>query len=74
MSLYSFCKCVCRIGTPIRVARKVMDRSPHSLLVGDGAAIFAREQGFSIEPNESMLSVHSTKAYEVTNLQVTTHQ
>ncbi|XP_067093126.1 N(4)-(Beta-N-acetylglucosaminyl)-L-asparaginase isoform X4 [Osmerus mordax] len=52
------------IGTPIRVARKVMDRSPHSLLVGDGAAIFAREQGFSIEPNDSMLSVHSTKAYE----------
>lgn len=52
------------VGTPIRVARKVMDRSPHSLLVGDGAAAFAREQGFSIEPNDSMLSVQTTKAYQ----------
>jgi beta-aspartyl-peptidase (threonine type) len=31
---------------PISVARRVMDRLPHVLLVGDGAARFAREMGF----------------------------
>ncbi|CAB1343521.1 unnamed protein product [Coregonus sp. 'balchen'] len=33
-----------------------LDRNPHRLLVGDGAAAFAREQGFTIEPNDNMLS------------------
>ena len=32
--------------SPVRVARGVMERTPHVLLVGDGAAQFAREQGF----------------------------
>jgi len=31
---------------PISVARKVMEVLPHALLVGEGAAEFAREQGF----------------------------
>ena len=33
---------------PIRVARAVMERTPHVLLAGEGAALFAREQ--SMEP------------------------
>eukprot|EP00063_Salmo_salar_P082022 XP_014056857.1 PREDICTED: N(4)-(Beta-N-acetylglucosaminyl)-L-asparaginase-like [Salmo salar] len=41
-----------------------MDRSPHSLLVGEGAVAFAREQGFTIEPDDNMLSAHSAKAYQ----------
>uniref|UniRef100_A0A4W5P283 Zgc:153169 n=1 Tax=Hucho hucho TaxID=62062 RepID=A0A4W5P283_9TELE len=52
------------VGAPVRVARRVMDRSPHSLLVGEGAVAFAREQGFPIEPNDNMLSAHSAKAYQ----------
>jgi beta-aspartyl-peptidase (threonine type) len=35
---------------PISVARKVMEQLPHALLVGEGAARFAREMGF--EPAE----------------------
>lgn len=31
---------------PISVARKVMEETPHVLLAGEGAAQFAREQGF----------------------------
>ena len=37
------------IKHPIAVARKVMDETPHVLLVGDGARRYAIEQGFPIE-------------------------
>ncbi|KAM4614702.1 N(4)-(Beta-N-acetylglucosaminyl)-L-asparaginase isoform 1-T1 [Polymixia lowei] len=53
-----------RVGSPVRVARRVMDQSPHSLLVGEGAVAFAKEQGFTIEPNDNLLTTHSTKAYQ----------
>ncbi|WP_324699468.1 N(4)-(beta-N-acetylglucosaminyl)-L-asparaginase [Novosphingobium aerophilum] len=33
----------------ISVARRVMERTPHTMLVGDGAAQFAREQGFAAQ-------------------------
>jgi L-asparaginase/beta-aspartyl-peptidase (threonine type) len=33
--------------SPIEVARCVMDRTPHVMLAGDGAALFAREQGMA---------------------------
>ncbi|NBB51995.1 isoaspartyl peptidase/L-asparaginase [Rhizobium sp. CRIBSB] len=33
---------------PVRAARAVMDRTPHVMLVGDGAALFAHDQG--LEP------------------------
>jgi len=39
-----------RIRHPAAVARRVMDRTPHVLLVGDGASGFARSNGF-IEEN-----------------------
>ncbi|XP_034158821.1 N(4)-(Beta-N-acetylglucosaminyl)-L-asparaginase isoform X2 [Pangasianodon hypophthalmus] len=52
------------VGQPCRVARQVMERSPHSFLVGEGAEAFAREQGFTIEPNNSMLSDHAATAYQ----------
>uniref|UniRef100_A0A673XAC9 Uncharacterized protein n=1 Tax=Salmo trutta TaxID=8032 RepID=A0A673XAC9_SALTR len=44
------------VGAPVRVACRVMDWIPHSLLVGDGGAAFAREKGFTIESNDHMLS------------------
>lgn len=33
----------------ISVARRVMERTPHTMLVGEGAAQFAREQGFAAQ-------------------------
>ncbi|KAK0055291.1 N(4)-(Beta-N-acetylglucosaminyl)-L-asparaginase, partial [Biomphalaria pfeifferi] len=35
----------------VSVARRVMSHSPHSMLSGDGAAVFAKSQGFKHEPN-----------------------
>lgn len=34
-------------ASPVAVARAVMERTPHVMLAGDGAADFARAQGFS---------------------------
>ncbi|KAF7249422.1 N(4)-(Beta-N-acetylglucosaminyl)-L-asparaginase [Varanus komodoensis] len=53
------------VGTPLAVARKVMEEAPHSFLVGDGAVAFAENQGFIVEENNSMMSKHSTEAYQV---------
>ncbi|XP_030628587.1 uncharacterized protein LOC115810730 [Chanos chanos] len=52
------------VGMPCRVARKVMEKSNHSLLVGEGALAFAVEQGFSVEPNENLLTASSLTAYQ----------
>ena len=42
--------CIKRIKRPISVARKVMERTSHTLLVGDDATRFARKVGFVEEP------------------------
>ena len=34
------------VVSPVRVARGVMEKSPHVMLVGNGALVFARENGF----------------------------
>lgn len=36
------------VRNPIRVARRVLEHTPHAMLAGDGAARFARDQGFKI--------------------------
>ncbi len=41
-----------RIKNPILLARAVMDKSPHVMLMGNGAETFAREQGFSFVEND----------------------
>uniref|UniRef100_A0A3B3RMH5 Zgc:153169 n=1 Tax=Paramormyrops kingsleyae TaxID=1676925 RepID=A0A3B3RMH5_9TELE len=51
------------VGTPIRVARRVLDGSPHSMLVGEGASAFAQDQGFSLDPDSRMLSAPTAAAY-----------
>jgi N4-(beta-N-acetylglucosaminyl)-L-asparaginase len=38
--------CIEHIAHPISVARAVMEKTPHVLLVGDGALQFALQQGF----------------------------
>ena len=50
-----------RIKHPVSVARKVMENSPHVILVGNGAQQFAVENGFPLESKE--LSDDAKKAY-----------
>lgn len=49
------------IAHPISVARLVMEKTPHVLLVGDGATQFAVEQGFK---KEKLLTPESEKAWK----------
>lgn len=51
-----------QIKHPVSVARKVMELTPHILLVGIGAQEFALANGFNKEPAE--LSEPAKKAYE----------
>jgi len=39
-----------QVRNPIRLARRVLDRSPHVMLGGAGALQFARDQGLPMEP------------------------
>jgi beta-aspartyl-peptidase (threonine type) len=39
------------VKNPIGLARLVMDKSPHVMLIGEGAEQFAREQGLEFVPN-----------------------
>lgn len=50
-----------QIKHPISVARKVMEKTPHVILVGNGAQQFALENGFRLESKE--LSKDAQKAY-----------
>lgn len=51
-----------RIKHPISVARLVMEKTPHVMLVGDGAQKFAVAEGFPLEPQK--LSQDAEKAYK----------
>lgn len=50
-----------RIKNPISVARKLMETTPHVMLVGEGAQQFALENGFERHPDK--LSPDAEKAY-----------
>jgi len=51
-----------RIKHPISVARRVMEKTPHVMLVGVGAQQFAVAEGFPLE--EQKLSPDAQKAYD----------
>jgi N4-(beta-N-acetylglucosaminyl)-L-asparaginase len=51
-----------RIKHPISVARRVMEKTPHVMLVGVGAQEFAVAEGFPLEP--AVLSDDAKKSYE----------
>lgn len=53
--------CLEHIVHPISVARKVMEKTPHVLLVGDGALQFALANGFK---KENLLTPESEKAWK----------
>ena len=48
------------IKNHIKAARLVMEKTPHVLLIGEGASYFAREQGLEMVPN-SYFSTESAK-------------
>lgn len=50
------------IKNPISVARKLMETTPHVMLVGEGAEQFALKNGFARQPEK--LSPDSQKAYD----------
>jgi beta-aspartyl-peptidase (threonine type) len=47
--------CVEHIRNPIRVARLVLEKSPHVYFVGEGAERFAREHGIELCSNEELV-------------------
>jgi N4-(beta-N-acetylglucosaminyl)-L-asparaginase len=51
-----------RIKHPISVARRVMEKTPHVMLVGEGAQQFALSEGFTLESDT--LSEDAKKSYE----------
>jgi isoaspartyl peptidase/L-asparaginase-like protein (Ntn-hydrolase superfamily) len=51
-----------RIKHPVAVARMVMEKTPHVLMVGEGAQKFALDNGFKLESDK--LSAESEKAYK----------
>jgi len=53
--------CLENIVHPISVARKVMEKTPHVMLVGDGALQFALANGFK---KENLLTPESEKAWK----------
>jgi N4-(beta-N-acetylglucosaminyl)-L-asparaginase len=53
--------CLEHIMHPISIARKVLEKTPHVILAGDGALQFAVELGF---PKEDLLTDKAKKAYQ----------
>ena len=53
--------CMENIAHPIAVARKVMEETPHVMLAGKGAELFAYEQGFE---KTNLLTEQSKKEWE----------
>jgi N4-(beta-N-acetylglucosaminyl)-L-asparaginase len=53
--------CLEHVVHPISVARKVMEKTPHVMLVGDGALQFALANGFK---KENLLTEESEKAWK----------
>lgn len=49
---------------PVSIARAVMERTRHSIIVGLGAEQFAREQGFEEAPREYMVTETAQKTWE----------
>ncbi len=45
-----------RVRHPISLARAVMEKSPHVMLVGDGAEVFAQEQGLELVPPDYFIT------------------
>lgn len=54
--------CVAHVRNPIELARRVMERSDHVLMVGRGAEEFALEQGLALVPNAYFRTAERARA------------
>jgi beta-aspartyl-peptidase (threonine type) len=52
-----------RAKNPIRVARAILERCPHMMLVGEGAERFAREQGIALCDPGELISAAEQEAW-----------
>ena len=52
-----------RIKNPIQVARKILENSPHMMLVAEGAERFAKEQGIKLCKPEELVSEAEREAW-----------
>lgn len=52
------------IKNPITLARLVMEKSPHVMMVGDGAEEFAKQMGIEMVPNEYFITERRLKDYQ----------
>ncbi|BDU76727.1 isoaspartyl peptidase/L-asparaginase family protein [Mesoterricola sediminis] len=59
------------VKSPIGLARLVMDRTPHVLLIGEGAEAFARSQGLEPVPNTFFRTPAQWEAYQKAHKPVT---
>ncbi|WP_395751229.1 isoaspartyl peptidase/L-asparaginase family protein [Prosthecobacter sp.] len=53
--------CVTGVRNPVRLARLIMERTPHVLLVGQGAETFAKECKLPFEPMEYFITPEQQK-------------
>ena len=56
--------CVRGFEHPVSIARAVMEKTKHSILVGQYAEAFARRVGFQEAPPEYMITDHARRKYE----------
>jgi len=52
-----------RVKNPIQLARAIYEKSPHMMLVGEGAEKFAREKGITLCKPEELVSEAEWEAY-----------
>jgi beta-aspartyl-peptidase (threonine type) len=57
------------IAHPISLARLVMERTSHVMLVGEGAEKFAQSQGIALVPNSTFITPSRQRKYEQWKLQ-----
>src|SRR5215207_268144 len=53
-----------RVKNPIDLARAVMEKSPHVMMIGDGAEAFAREQGITLVEPEYFITEGRRRSWE----------
>jgi L-asparaginase / beta-aspartyl-peptidase len=51
------------VRNPVRLARKVLENSPHMMLVAEGAERFAHEQGINLCANEELITDPEREAW-----------
>ena len=58
-----------RVRNPIDLARAVMDHSPHVMMIGDGAEVFARERGITMVEPDYFVTAARRRSWERMRMQ-----